>query len=78
MLIELNGFNNRSIRFYDSYVCLNYGLTHIESERIHRDVRLHSGDVVNFFVDSRHVYRVNCKKKFMLLLIATGIEYKEL
>ena len=78
MLIELDNDNNRKLRLYDSYVCLNYDLTHIETEVFNQKVKVHSGEIVDFPVGSRSVYRVNDKRKFMLIYIATGIKYREI
>jgi hypothetical protein len=63
---------------FDSYFCLNYDLKHIETESLTRKVRMHSGDINHFFIGSRNVYRVNDKRKFMLLLISLDIEFKEI
>ena len=63
---------------FDSYVCLNYDLTHIETEVINQKVRGYSDELLHFPVGSRSIYKVNDKRKFMLLFIATGLEYREI
>lgn len=79
--IELDHVNNSKLRnthpLIKSDEC---GIRFIESETINECVRrARFGRPAEYiYVGTRNVYRVEDEKKFFLLLIRTGIEYKDL
>lgn len=80
MTIELNSENNYLLRSHFPCGTHNHnGIRHIETENIHEHVggrRKDWGPWNYRFVGSRHVYKVEDEKKFLLLVMTTGIQYK--
>jgi hypothetical protein len=82
MTIELDFVNNSLLRIHFPYgTCKYQGIEHIETENIYEHIggRIRSSDwnPINYrFVGTRYVYKVEDKKKFILLVMNTGIQYK--
>lgn len=82
MTIELNFENDSLLRSHFPYGTYKHeGMRHIETENIYEHVgrrRSRDWEPMNHrFIGSRHVYKVEDKKKFFLLVMTTGIQYKE-
>ena len=87
MTIELDFDNNSLLRNYYPYLeYKSHGIEHIETENMYEPIgggkrRRMSRDwnPINYrFVGTRYVYKVEDKKKFLLIVMNTGIKYKEL
>ena len=82
MTIELDYENENLMRQYIPYGSRQeQGILHIETENVYEHIRGRRrswDDPINHrYIGSRHVYKVVDKNKFLLLVLATGIKYKE-
>ena len=80
--IELDYDNNKILKsFHSFYVACekSTGLKLIETENIQECVRrARWGEPAQYrYLGTRYVYRVEDEKKFLLLLIKTGLHFKE-
>ena len=78
--IELDFDNNRILRSFRPYIDSDdWGIRLIETESINECTRRARGDnpAQYRYIGTRYVYRVEDEKKFFLLLIQTGVQYKE-
>jgi hypothetical protein len=81
--IEIDFDNEKILKsFYPFYsVCAEEtGIKFIECESIHECVRRarFNRPAEYKYMGTRYIYRVENEKKFLLLLIQTGLKYKEL
>jgi hypothetical protein len=80
--IELDFDNERLLRSMYPHIAgkASSGIMQIEIESIQECIiRARNGNpAVYKYIGTRYVYRVEDEKKFMLLLMDTGIQYKEL
>ena len=79
--IELDHVNNSKLRsIHPTINSDECGIRFIESETINECVRRerYGRPAEYIYIGTRNVYRVEDEKKFFLLLIRTGIEYKDL
>jgi hypothetical protein len=81
MTIELDYENENLLRKQIPYgVKQEQGIRHIETENVFEHVkgrRRAWDDPTNHrYVGSRHIYKVEDEKKFLLLVLVTGIKYK--
>jgi len=80
--IELDFDNERLLRSMYPHIAgkASSGIMQIEIESIQECTRrARNGNPAEYkYIGTRYVYRVEDEKKFMLLLMDTGIQYKEL
>ena len=78
--IELDFYNESVLRKHYSFVNKDIGgIRHIETETIRECLRrARNGNPAEYrYLGTRFVYRVENEHEFLLLLIKTAIEYKE-
>ena len=78
--IELDFDNNRILRSFRPEICSDdWGIRLIDTESINECTRIARRDIPAQYryIGTRYVYRVEDEKKFLLLLIRTGVQYKE-
>ena len=79
MNILIDHVNYAKIVEHDSNYVTTYDLSYLEADTKTEYIKHLPNGMMNYrYMGTTHIFRVNDKKKFMLLLIATGIEYEEL
>ena len=81
MNIELDNENylkilEHDVHYHDTYDLWYVDLWYVKSETLNERVKLWNGEFKDMYRRTRYVFQVKDKQKFMLLVIATSIEYR--